>query len=74
MVPLSKSGSRFISGRGFESHPLRQPTPGLRLASQIDYDVPRLRLASQIDYDVPRLRLASLSDYVVRVYTEEYNR
>jgi hypothetical protein len=25
--------------RGFESHPLRQPTPRLRLASQINYVV-----------------------------------
>ena len=27
----------IISGRGFESHPLRQPTPRLRLASQEFY-------------------------------------
>jgi hypothetical protein len=36
MVPLSKSGLGF-SERGFESHPLRQPTPRLRLAGQSVY-------------------------------------
>jgi hypothetical protein len=38
MVPLSKSGLGF-SERGFESHPLRQPTPRLRLAGQMEHVV-----------------------------------